>query len=247
MTDEDSVFDHVEHGRFTEAVSAWRHFAVSKGYFGGSSDTSWCLSARLLEARLIYLSMFKHDEVFQAYVDGYRAWLLEQTAQIATSSELSMERFALPDSMLVGHPVIDRDHKILFSRANDIRNALRLEDRVRATQLADGLIDEIIRHFEREEKVLLEEGYPDAVTHAQYHGLLIAKAEDVRKVLFGLLGDGSQSVVTFDMLISFLVNDPIAADMDFKAFFQGRRAEPSADTENAAPLQSTLQTAIGTA
>lgn len=244
MTDEDSVFDHVEHGRFTEAVSAWRDFAARKGYFGGSSDTSWGLSARLLEARLIYLSMFKHDEVFKAFVDRYRAWILDQTAHIATSTELSLERFALPDSMLVGHPEIDRDHKILFARANDIRDALRLNDHVRAAQLADNLINEIIDHFEREERVLFEAGYPDADIHAQYHSILRSKAEEVRTVLFGLLSDEAQSVITFDMLISFLVNDPIAADMDFKAFFRDSAIGRSVSTKSSAPSQSAHQSAI---
>jgi len=187
MNNEDIALDHLEQGRFMEAVSVWRDFAAEGGYLDGSSDTSWGLPARLLEARLIYLSMLKQDEVFQAFVDRYRTWLLDQTAQIATSTELSLERFALPDSMRVGHPEIDRDHEVLFAYANDIRDALRQDDRVQATKLADGLIDEIVDHFKREEKVLIEVGYPDADTHAQYHGVLLSKAEEVRKVLFGLL------------------------------------------------------------
>lgn len=239
MNNENIALHHLEQGRFMEAVSVWRDFAAEKGYLGGSLDTSWGLPARLLEARLIYLSMLKQDEAFQAFVDRYRAWLLDQTAQIATPTELSLERFALPDSMRVGHPEIDRDHETLFAYANDIRDALRRDDRVQAAKLADGLIDEIIDHFKREERVLIEVGYPDADTHAHYHGILLSKAEEVRKVLFGLLSAGPQAVITFDMLISFLVNDPIAADIDFKAFFRDKGVEHSVSTVSSAPSQST--------
>lgn len=238
MSNENIALDHLEQGRFMEAVSVWRDFAVEKGYWGSSMDTPWSLPARLLEARLIYLSMLKQDEVFKAVVDRYRAWLLDQTAHIATPTELSLERLSLPDSMRVGHPEIDDDHETLFAFANDIRDALRNDDRVQAAKLADGLIDEIIDHFKREEKVLFEVGYPDAETHAQYHSILLSKAEEVRKVLFGLLSAGPQTAVTFDMLISFLVNDPIAADIDFKAFFLKKGAEQFVSTASSAPSQS---------
>ena len=243
MINESDVIDHMEKGHFLEAVSTWRELATEKGYFGGSAKTSWALSARLLEARLIYLSMFKQDEVFRDFVDRYRAWLLDQVAHIATPTELSMERFALPPSMRVGHPDIDRDHETLFAMANDIRDALRRDDRDQAATLADGLIDEVIEHFNREEKVLIEVGFPDAKTHAKYHGVLRSKAEEMRKVLFGLLSRNAQSVITFDMLVSFLVNDPIAADMDIKAFFRNREINHPVTTEISVPAPSAYQSA----
>lgn len=223
MINEGIVLEHLEQGRYMKAVSAWRDLATKKGYFGGTSGSPWVLSARLLEARLIYLSMFKQDDVFQSFVDRYRTWLLGQAALIAAPTELSLERFSLPDNMRVGHPEIDCDHETLFDRANDIRDALRQDDRVQAAALADSLLDEILDHFDREDLVLFEAGYPDAETHAQYHGILRSKMEEVRIVLLGLLGDGPQSIVSFGMLVSFLVNDPIAADMDFKAFFRDRK------------------------
>lgn len=241
MDNENIALDHLEQGRFMEAVSVWREFATEKGFLRGALDTSWGLSARLLEARLIYLSMLKQDEVFKAVVDRYRAWLLDQTAHIATPTELSLERLVLPDSMRVGHPEIDRDHEALFAFANDIRDALRQDDRIQAAKLADDLIDEIIDHFKREEKVLIEVGYPDAETHAQYHSILLSKAAEVRKVLFELLSAGPQAVITFDMLISFLVNDPIAADIDFAAFFRDKGGEYFTSTVSAVPSQSSYQ------
>ena len=243
MINESDVIDHMEKGRFLEAVSIWRELATEKGYFGNSGNTSWALSARLLEARLIYLSMFKHDDEFCEFVDSYRAWLLDQVAHIATPTELSLERFALPASMRVGHPEIDRDHETLFALANDIRDALRRDDRDQAATLADGLIDEVIEHFNREERVLIEVGFPDAKIHTKYHGVLRSKAEEVRKVLFRLLSDNAQSVITFDMLISFLVNDPIAADMDIKAFFSNREINHPVSTETSVPAPSACQPA----
>ncbi len=236
MNNEGIALDHLEQGRFMEAVYAWRDFAVEKGYLGGSLDASCSLSVRVLEARLIYLSMLRQDDVFQALVDRYREWLLDQTAHIETPTELSLERFALPDSMRVGHPEIDRDHETLFAYANDIRDALRLDDRIQAAKLADVLIDEIIDHFKREEMLLIEAGYPDADTHANYHEVLRSKAEEVRNTLFGLLSGGPQAVVTFDMLISFLVNDPIAADIDFREFFRHRGIDRPASV--ASPVHS---------
>ena len=247
MNTENGVLECIKHGDFHQAVSDWRDLAAQKGYFGRNTTAPWGLSARLLEARLIYLSMFKQDAEFQEFVDQYRAWLLVQATQVTTPMVLSMERIELPDSMRVGHPVIDGDHENLFAHANDIRNALRDGDHRQAASLADRLIDEILAHFAREEQVLMDVGYPESEEHIQYHTILKAKAEEVRKVLLRMLNDSPAAVVTFDMLISFLVNDPIAADLDFKAFFQGQTQDQAKtrSTAGQTPQSQTPQPTVG--
>lgn len=222
MATEDEILHDLRQGHFTSAVTAWRNHALEKGYFGTDIDPAWGLAARLLEARLIYLSLQRPVEKLDDLIERYRRWLLDQVARVFPATEISTERLALPDTMRVGHPEIDADHTALFDRANHIRDALRAGDRARAADLAHGLVDEILAHFAREEQVLFREGYPDARAHALYHTILRSKAEEIRQVLLGMLGDDRQAVVTFDMLISFLVNDPIAADMDFKDFFRNR-------------------------
>jgi hemerythrin len=239
MNSEDEILRLLQQERYMEAVSGWRELAKDKGYFGENINLNIGLSARLLEARLLYLSMFRLDKKIEDIVDRFRLWLLDQTAHIYTGTTISLERLALPDSMRVGHPEIDRDHENLFIRANDIRDSLRNDDRSRAAQLADGLIDEILAHFDREEKVLFQSGYPEAATHKDYHSILRSKAEQVRRLLLSMLIEAQPAVTTFDMLISFLVNDPIAADMDLKIFFMRK-----ANGQTALPVTERRETPL---
>ncbi len=207
---------------FEDAVAIWREVTPLYADATAINDSrlSWNLSARTLEARILYLSLFMpDDERIDDALKRYRAWLMEQVTAITDWTEIGAAPFTLPDNMFVGHDVIDRDHTTLFIMANKVRDALRQHDTKRAGAIASELIDEILDHFDREEAILLEAGYPDAVEHAQYHDQLRQKAGQLQGVINDLAATGKDAIATFDALINFLVNDPVAADTDFRAFF----------------------------
>ncbi len=172
-----------------------------------------------LEARLIYLSLSHADNTIADALERYRQWLLKQKSKIVQWSEIGAAPLSLPDHLHVGHPQIDKDHQILFHYANQVREALRQEDLDKAMIIALEMVDEILAHFEREEKILKDANYPDLENHCKYHKHLKSKSPALRKELSNLAKGGNKTIAAFDALITFLVNDPIVADMDFKPFF----------------------------
>lgn len=219
MSFKDDVLPAVHSGDYEDAIAKWKTLSLKGDYSIDETIQSWNICARTLEARLIYLSLTTQNHLLDEALEKFRAWLLEQKTAIIEWSALGATPLVLPDNMRVGQKEIDQDHETLFHMANDIRDALRENDTRGAAQAAERMIDEILAHFDREEAILIEAEYPEAHNHACYHDLLRQQAGSLREVVGNLVNGGRASLVTFDALITFLVNDPIAADMDFRPFF----------------------------
>lgn len=219
MSSEKEVLTAIYNGEFEEAVSLWRRLSLEKEHAIGHTMPSLHTAARLLEARLIYRTMMFQDDMLVGALNRFRRWLLEQKTTITNWTEIGSEQLVLPDNMRVGQKEIDQDHETLFGGANDIRDALRQGDTQHVVEMAEQLVDEMLAHFDREERVLKRTGHPDAESHAKYHSHLRTRVPQIQGVLEGLAKGGEDSRITFDILITFLINDPIAADMDLKPFF----------------------------
>jgi hemerythrin-like metal-binding protein len=163
--------------------------------------------------------MMRQDERFANALKRFRRWLLEEQTTITNWTEIGSGPLVLPDNMRVGQKVIDRDHETLFVMANDIRDMLRQGDPRHVVEMAERLLIEMLAHFDREESILESAGHSHASAHAKYHSLLRQRVPRIRGVLADLAKGGEASRATFDILIAFLLNDPIAADMDLRPFF----------------------------
>lgn len=219
MSSEREVISAVINGAFEDAVSMWTDLAFAEGSAISGDVLTWDFHGQTLEARLIYLSMLSRYDLIEEALKKFRSWMLEQKSSVISWPELGEAPFSLPDNMRVGHSEIDRDHENLFRHANEVRDALRQGDTKRAEKMAGRLINEILDHFDREEEILKRTGYPDAECHGRYHSQLRGKARELLDVLHTLGQGGAGSLITYDALLKFLVNDPISADMDFKPFF----------------------------
>lgn len=219
MSSEEKIIAAIYDGEFEEAVSLWRKFALKQKYPIDHAMASLYSAARMLEARLIYRAMMRQDDQFEGALNRFRRWLLEQQTATMNWTEIGSGPLVLPDNMRVGYKEIDRDHETLFGMANDIRDALRQGDPQHVVAMAERLLDEMLAHFDREERILKSTGHPDASGHAKYHSHLRQRVPRIRGALADLAKGGEDSRATFDILIAFLVNDPIAADMDLRPFF----------------------------
>lgn len=219
MSSEEKIIAAIYDGEFEEAVSLWRKLALKQKYPIDHAMASLYSAARMLEARLIYRGMMRQDERLAGALDRFRRWMFEQQAAIENWTEIGLGTLVLPDHMRVGHKEIDRDHQTLFGKANDIRDALRSGDTQHVVAMAEGLLDEMLAHFDREERILNSTEHPHASGHAKYHSHLRQRVPRIRAVLADLAKGGEDSRATFDILIAFLINDPVAADMDLKPFF----------------------------
>lgn len=218
----EKVLVEIHSGDFETAVASWRALAAPMlgGLFGERyNGTIW---AQTLEARLIYLTLVDGDKRIDGALARYRAWLLEQKSVLAGWGEIGAAPFVLPDHLLVHQPEIDAEHRALFAAAGAVRDALRENDPAAAAHLASAMLDDVLVHFQHEEAILHRAGYPDAARHGEYHGQLRSKAGQLRELMAELAAGGSDRLAIFDALLSFLVNDPVIADLDFRPFFLAR-------------------------
>lgn len=219
----EKVLLEIHGGDFEMAVSSWRELSapVLGPLFDGRYDGS--IWEQTLEARLVYLTLIGDDDGGIANaLARYRKWLLTQKSSIAGWGKIGAAPLTLPDHLLVHQPEIDADHRALFAMANRVRDALRANDPVAAATLASVMLDEIVEHFAREEAILRNAGYPDAAGHGVYHGQLRDKSEQLRELMAELAEGGSDRLAIFSALVSFLINDPVVADLDFRPFFLAR-------------------------
>lgn len=87
---------------------------------------------------------------------------------------------ALPAELKVSVGAMDADHQVLADQLNLIHAAIMVDrDRSRATKLLEALLDQIRKHFNHEEKLLEEAGFPGLEDHANEHSLLLASASDL--------------------------------------------------------------------
>lgn len=116
-----------------------------------------------------------------------------------------------------GQPVIDAQHRGLFDDANRLLVAIleqRPDDEV--TVLIDALVDHVVQHFQDEEALIAEAGFPGALEHATIHRTLLDKAADVTNRY-------QAGTVSVGELFQFLVYELVArhmlgADREFFAF-----------------------------
>lgn len=85
------------------------------------------------------------------------------------------------ESMSVGVPVIDDDHKALVHLINRLHESVAAGDTYDALdELLNRLIDYIDVHFTREERVMRACGYPETGDHSAEHAEFVTYIRDLR-------------------------------------------------------------------
>ena len=142
-----------------------------------------------------------------------------------------------------GDTQIDSEHRELFALANQVLETA-LHRRAGADQhltSLDSLIEHIREHFDHEERILAQVGYPRLEQHRKLHSALLTRATDLR-------AEVRESGADLGRLMEFLVVDVVSrhtlkADRDFFPFLENSTppdALQSSTTATADPL-SVLQ------
>lgn len=95
-------------------------------------------------------------------------------------------------SMSVGHPLLDRDHKVLMALINQMALENNRNDRVVLEYVLDELLGYAAAHFAREEEYMAEIGFTGLAAHRKLHQRLTGEVQAIRvKFLRGThaLGD----------------------------------------------------------
>lgn len=125
----------------------------------------------------------------------------------------------------IGHEAIDRDHQHLLMLMVEVQAAIEAHDFERCSLLLGKLLDETRLHFQREEALLAELGYPELDRHHHYHEQLLVYVRNLKSVCESA-GIDEDPTLCFQGMARFMVDDILRGDLQFKSFLEHRGAIP---------------------
>ena len=88
------------------------------------------------------------------------------------------------DSLVTGNEMIDSQHKVLIEKINDlVASCAEKRDKLNAVRMLNYLADYTEFHFQAEEKLQEEIGYPELEEHRKKHQELSQTVEDLHQML----------------------------------------------------------------
>ena len=88
------------------------------------------------------------------------------------------------DSLVTGNEMIDSQHKVLIEKINDlVASCEEKRDKLNAVRMLNYLADYTEFHFQAEEKLQEEIGYPELEEHRKKHEELRQTVEDLHQML----------------------------------------------------------------
>lgn len=131
------------------------------------------------------LSAAPDDTVAQVYKDRCQRFL--ETGIHESSGEVDLI-VHWDDSVATGNPVIDEQHHSLFEHANSLVDAIeKADDYSQLNSIIEFLSDYVVEHFETEERLMAEAGYPfldlQIEQHRRFTKHFTAFKEEIKKDL----------------------------------------------------------------
>lgn len=130
-----------------------------------------------------------------------------------------MDKLEMPASFRIGHDEIDDDHEKIIDIINEIKETITDEEVEACRRLFDSFIRMAKDHFDREEGILREAGFPRLDEHAVFHDELLKKAHRVKKLCIDM-SDRELLRECFDEMAAFMIEDVVRGDLDFKSFLE---------------------------
>jgi len=131
------------------------------------------------------------------------------------------------DALSIGIPQTDEEHRQLVEILNELDDAKRTGKGTRIMgDVLTRLIEYTVSHFESEEQLMEESGYPGFELHRKQHLQLVKKVGRFRDQFYG--GGRRITKEMMEFLKYWLTNHILADDMAFGKFHTGRTADGSA-------------------
>ncbi len=121
----------------------------------------------------------------------------------------------------VGVEAFDADHIILISLLNHLHEARRQrKDGMVLGSILAALLNYVDTHFQREDALMKDAGYPAHGLHKEEHDQIARQIEELQK---RFKADNSEELADelLDLLKIWLVDHILDVDMRYKVFFQG--------------------------
>jgi hemerythrin-like metal-binding protein len=127
-----------------------------------------------------------------------------------------MTNFEWDESVALGIPHIDEQHKALFGWINALNDAIiggYGHDKVE--ELILNLIIYVKEHFSEEERLMLACSFPQLVSHRSEHDQFVTKLQDIQT---NFLAGNDMSADVHDFMVNWLVCHIKGTDQGYKRF-----------------------------
>lgn len=124
------------------------------------------------------------------------------------------------EGMSVGNPLLDSDHRILITVLNQLDDARDTgQSREVVASVVNVLAEYTEHHFQREEAIMAQAGYPHLAAHAALHRALETRVRDIRARWQG--GDhGALGDEVVDFLRNWLTDHIMVVDKSYGPWVQ---------------------------
>ena len=126
------------------------------------------------------------------------------------------DRLQWTERYSVGVPELDRDHQQLFRSVNSLIEEIQQGNRGAVLhELLDLILEDVMTHFEREERTLEQAQFPDLADHRAEHDLLLRA---VLRFKFELKYDRLDSAYAARFLVDWVRQHLDEKDLKFKPY-----------------------------
>ena len=143
-------------------------------------------------------------------------------AVVVFAKRLAGKRFLTwDDSYSVGIASLDEDHKRLLNLLNQLQTAAHYQTSDEYVQEAfDALVDYTKYHFQHEEEIMEQHGYPDLEAHRKQHQAMI---DEVGKLATAYKADRDSTIEgTITYLQEWLLNHIKGTDKGYSTFLNDK-------------------------
>ena len=129
-----------------------------------------------------------------------------------------MAIFEWDDSIALGIPAIDEQHKALFSWINTLNEAIKSGDGSEAVgEVIWKLITYVTEHFSAEERLMLSCGYPGMAAHRKEHDQFVSRLQEIQ---VNFIDGHEMSVNVLTFMVDWLVCHIKGTDVRYSRFIQ---------------------------
>jgi hemerythrin-like metal-binding protein len=130
--------------------------------------------------------------------------------------EFDMTNFEWDESVALGIPRIDEQHKALFGWINTLNDSIvRGDGHETVEEIICNLITYVTEHFSEEERLMLACSYPQLVSHRSEHDNFVAKLQDIQT---SFIAGNDMSASVHDFMVNWLVCHIKGTDQGYSRF-----------------------------
>lgn len=137
-----------------------------------------------------------------------------------------MAIFQWDNSIALGIPIIDAQHKALFSWIDTLNSAIKNGDGAEAVgEVIWKLITYVTEHFSEEERLMLSCHYPDLAAHRIEHDQFVSRLQEIQ---VSFIDGHEMGASVLDFMVDWLVCHIKGTDQGYSRFIHEQEEKTTA-------------------